>query len=369
MASYATRVKQDIGRWVDTGLIDRATGDVLLRDVEANERNGLNFGSILAIMAALLFAAAILILVAANWEAMPRLARVGALFAVIFAGYVGGALLKQRGYGGFAEASWLIAAAGFGGSIALIGQMYHFSGDEASAVATWCIGTAIAAAALRSNALTVAAVGIADAWFVLKGFEIFRAAAFPHLFIVFMAAFWVLSLWTQSRAARHLIMLSLILYAVLLGIHYDDVLQVSIVLSLVSVVLLAIAAIAGAAAERFVQLGGRLPLHALIGFLTGIGMMQFDLIEDRGFVTAAAVALVVIAASIVFLGRESRALRWIAYLGFAFELAIVYIVTVGSMLGTAGFFFAAAIILVGLAYAIIRIEKRMKSQPAQGAPA
>lgn len=366
MASYATKVKNDIGRWVETGLLDRSTGDALVRDVEARERSGLNFGSILAIMAALLFAAAILILVAANWEAIPRIARVGALFAVIFIGYVGGALLKQRGHGGFAEALWLVAAAAFGGSIALIGQMYHLAGDEAVAIVTWSIGTAIAAAALRSNALTVAAVGIADAWLVTKGFDIFRRSEFPHVFIVYMAAFWALSFWTQSRAARHLIALSVILYAVLLGIHYES-LEVGVVLALVSAALLAIAALAPVAVERIVQLGGRLPLHALIGFLSGMGMVQVDQVEDGGFVVAAAVALAVIAAVIVFLGRESRGLRWIAYVGFAFELAIVYLVTVGSMLGTAGFFFAAAIILAGLAYAIIRIERRMRPEPARGA--
>ncbi|PWK65934.1 DUF2157 domain-containing protein [Aminobacter sp. AP02] len=366
MASYATKVKNDIARWVASGLVDRATGDALVRDVEANERNGLNFGSILAIMAALLFAAAILILVAANWEAIPRVARVGALFAVIFAGYVGGAVLKERGHGGFAEALWLIAAAAFGGSIALVGQMYHFSGDEAAAVVTWCVGTAIAAAALRSNALTVAAVGIADAWLVLKGFEIFRRSEFPHLFVAVMAVFWALSFWTQSRAARHLIVLSLIFYAVLLGIHYDT-LEVGLVLALVSAALLAVAALAPIPSERLVQLGGRLPLHALVGFLTGLGMIQIDRLDEQGFVMAAAVALAVIAAVVIFLGRESRALRWIAYLGFAFELAVVYLVTVGSMLGTAGFFFAAAIILAGLAYAIIRIERRMKPQSPQGA--
>ncbi|WP_378952280.1 DUF2157 domain-containing protein [Mesorhizobium sp. ANAO-SY3R2] len=368
MASYASKVKKDINRWVESGLLDRTTGAALARDVETNERNGLNFGSILAIMAALLFAAALLILVAANWEAIPRIARVGGLFAIILCGYVGGALLKQRGHGAFAEALWLIAAAAFGGSIALIGQMYHFSGDETAAVLTWCIGTAIAAAALRSSALTIAAVAIADTWLVMKGFEWFRRSEFPHGFIVLMAVFWALSLWTRSRAARHLIMLSLILYAVLFAVH-NDLLQVAIILAAVSALLLAASALLPAMVERVFQLGGRLPVHAMIGFLIGVGMAQADLIDERGFVWVAAVALAVIAAAIVFLGRESRALRWLAYIGFAFELAVVYIATVGTMLGTAGFFFAAAIVLAGLAYAIIRIERRMNSQPATGATA
>ena len=43
-------------------------------------------------------------------------------------------------------------------------------------------------------------------------------------------------------------------------------------------------------------------------------------------------------------GRESRGLRWVAYAGFAFELAIIYAVTLQTMLGTAGFFLAAAVL-------------------------
>ena len=94
MAGYSVRVKRDIARWVEQGLIAPALAGQLVRDVEPNERKSLSFGSVLAMMAALLFAAAILVLVAANWEAFPRLARVAALFAAILAGYVGGAVLK-----------------------------------------------------------------------------------------------------------------------------------------------------------------------------------------------------------------------------------------------------------------------------------
>ena len=48
---------------------------------------------------------------------------------------------QLRGNGAAAEAAWLVAAAGFGGGIALIGQMYHLSGDELAAILTWCAGT------------------------------------------------------------------------------------------------------------------------------------------------------------------------------------------------------------------------------------
>ena len=62
-------------------------------------------------------------------------------------------------------------------------------------------------------------------------------------------------------------------------------------------------------------------------------------------------------------------MRWLAYVGLAFELAIIYVVTLQSMLDTAGFFLAAAVLLGVLALVIIRIEKRMKNPRTEGAAA
>ena len=166
MSGYADKVKADIARWSREGLVGQELASRLSEDIERVHGRGIGFGHILAIMAALLFAAAVLILVAANWEAIPRLGRVGALFALIAGGYLGGAFLHLRGHAAFGDAAWLVAAAAFGGSIALIGQMYHMSGDEAQAILVWCAGTALAAAVLRSATLTVAAVGLAIAWLV-----------------------------------------------------------------------------------------------------------------------------------------------------------------------------------------------------------
>jgi uncharacterized membrane protein len=362
MASYASRVRSDIDRWAAGGLIDAPTAEALRRDVETTERHALSFGSILAMMAALLFGAAVLIFVAANWEAIPRLGRVGALFVLILAGYVGGAVVKTRGHPAIGEAMWIVAAAAFGGSIALVGQMYHLSGDESSAVLTWCAGTALAAAALRSNPVTVAAVGIADGWLLmtlLGGFRLFGKTDFPHLFVVVAVILFALSYWTRSRAARHLILLSLILYAALFALD-NNVVAVSLALAVVSAALFAASVLAPAAVERIVQLGGRMPLQALIGFLTGMAMLQFAYANEAGvgFVLTAALTLAGIAAAILYAGRESRGLRWVAYLGFAFELVFIYLVTMQTMLGTAGFFLAAALILAVLAFVIIRIEKR-----------
>lgn len=371
MASYASKVRQDIARWVEKGLIDAQTGEKLSREVEANVRRSFSFGTILAMLAAILLGAAILIFIAANWEAIPRIMRVLAVFAVIAAGYVGGAWLKLRDHPAFAEAAWVVAASAFGGAIALIGQMYHFSGDESGAILAWCAGTALAAVALRSNPLTVMAVAIADGWLVMKllnGFDIRRGFDFPYLYVLMATALFLISYWTRSRPARHLVILSLIAYAGFVALA-NDWNSVAIQLAIGSAVIFAAAIYAAEPLDSLLQLGGRLALHAFLGFLVGMAILQFRYDEGGGLILTSALMLAGIAAAIVLAGRDSRGLRWLAYIGFAYELVWIYLVTMGTMLDTASFFLAAAVILGLLAFVIIRVEKRMRGRVSEGGAA
>ncbi|MFI0843153.1 DUF2157 domain-containing protein [Mesorhizobium sp. IMUNJ 23232] len=364
MSGYSKRLARDIERWIGNGLIDRETGETLLRDAQANDRRSFSFGFILMMMAALLLCAALLLVIASNWDAIPRLTRVLAVFALILAGYVGGALLKMRGHDAFAQAAWLVAAAAFGGGIALIGQMYHLSGDEETAILTWCAGTGLAAILLRSGPLTIGTAAIAASWLFTEGFDIWGRSIVPVSYPLVAAAIWLMSLWTRSAATRHLIVLSLIAYAVLLAADRDVTLFGSLLAGL-SLVLLTLSVLVGPAVERIVQLDGRLPLHALLGFLTGAAMLQFEHTENAAVLVAAAlVVFAVIAGTIYLLGRDSRGLRWLAYLGFAFELCFLYMATIGTMLGTAGLLLAVGLVLAVAAFLIIRIERRMKMEPA-----
>ncbi len=371
MASYASKVGQDIARWVENGLIDAETAEKLRRDVEANVRRSFSFGTVLAMLAAILLGAAILIFIAANWETIPRITRVLAVFAVIAAGYVGGAWLKLRDHPAFAEAAWVVAAAAFGGAIALIGQMYHFSGDESGAILTWCAGTALAAIALRSNPLTIMAVAIADGWLVimlLNGFDFRSGFDIPYLYVLMAFALFLISYWTRSQPSRHLIILSLILYAGFVAAA-DEWDAMAIQLAIGSAVIFAAAVYASEPLDGLLQLGGRLPLHAFLGFLVGMAILQFQYDEGGGLILTAALMLAGIVAALVLAGRDSRGLRWLAYIGFAYELVWIYLVMMGTMLDTASFFLAAAVILGLLAFVIIRVEKRMRAGVAEGGSA
>lgn len=361
MVPYSIKVKRDIERWREAGMIDAATADALSLDVERNGGGAISFGSILSMMAAALFAAAILIFIAANWEEIPRLARVAMLFLVIVAGYLGGAELKLRGRDAFGEGAWIVAAAAFGASIALIGQMYHLSGDEKQAIFVWCAGTALAAAVLRSGALTVGAVLLGASWMVMHAVDDW-AMRLPSAYLAVAVVLYLLSFWTRSAPARHLVLLSLFLFAVLLYAR-DETFTAPAALIVLSAALFAFWRLRPAQADSVLGLGSGLPVQALVGFLAGVGIMQVELVDEPGFLAVSIVAFAGIFAVLLLAGRESTALRWLAYAAFVFQICFIYLVMLGTMLGTAGFFVLGGLVLSALAYIITRLERRL-SEPA-----
>ena len=147
---------------------------------------------------------------------------------------------------------------------------------------------------------------------------------------------------------------------------------IAIALALASALLLLASVFAAGPVDRVVQLGGRLPVHALIGFLAGLAMIQFDLVEGSGFVASPSrgCALPALPPPSCWRAGTAGACAGSPMSASPSNSAIIYVVTMQSMLGTAGFFLAAALILAVLAFVIIRIEKRMTTRPAaEGAAA
>ena len=362
MATYATKVKRDIERWAATGLINSDAAIALSRDID-EKHHGISFVAVLSIMASALFSAAILILVAANWEEIPRVTRVAVLFGLILAGYVGGGLLKLRKHDNLAEASWVLAAVAFGASIALIAQMYHMSGDEKQAVLVWCLGTALAAAALRSSYLTAGASLLAIAWMLMWSFDDWRFDNLPMGYFLLAFALYVLSMWTQSGATRRIVLLSLCL-AALLYYARDESLNGPLLLCAFYVGLYVFYRQFPEETSRYLGLGNDVPALTLIGLLTGLGIMQLDFYEEPEFLFVSICAFVSIIAILMLSGRDNATLRWLAYAGFIFQLCFIYLVMMGTMLDTAAFFVFAGISLSVLAFIISRLERRFAQAKA-----
>lgn len=359
MATYATKVKRDIERWVAAGLINSDVALALSKDID-EKHHGISFVTVLSIMASALFSAAVLIMVAANWEEIPRVTRVAVLFGLILAGYVGGAFLKLREQDSLAESVWVLAATAFGASIALIAQMYHMSGDEKQAVLVWCLGTGLAAGALRSSYLTAGAAILAIAWMLMWAFDDWRFDNLPMEYFLLALILYVLSMWTLSGATRRIILLSLCV-ATLLYYVRDENLNAPLLLCAFYIGLYISHRQFREETSRYLGLGNDVPILSLIGILSGLGIMQLVFFEDPEFLFVTICAFAAIITILMLSGRESASLRWLAYAGFIFQLCFTYLVMMGTMLDTAAFFVFAGISLSVLAFIISRLERRFSA--------
>ena len=84
---YRGRIEKDFNVWVTKGLVGKDAASAMLAEYDARE-TVFSAGRVLTLLAALLLSAAILLLIAANWEAIPRLVRVCGLVAMIWAFYL-----------------------------------------------------------------------------------------------------------------------------------------------------------------------------------------------------------------------------------------------------------------------------------------
>lgn len=356
MARYAERLKKDIARWSSDGLIDAATAMRLTADADAQAVSRVSFTTVFSMMAAILMGAALLLLVAANWEAMPRLLRVALLMILILAGYVGGAILKMRGHPAFGEGAFLLAAIAFGGSIALIAQMYHLSGEEADAILTWFLGAVLAAVLLRSVSLTVGAAILSAVWLAMSiDFGMFRPDI-PYGWLALAGGVWLVSFWSDAPPARHLISIVLIFFTWVVFLSHESLLMPLLVLALAGGLIAA--QVYAPSAARLIGLDRGTAIHGLIHFLSAMLMIHVLYADESLFFLFVLITFAGLATILILAGRHDRPLRWMAYAAFTVELCYVYVALLGTMLSTAGLLLFAGLSLAALAWGIRRFEGR-----------
>jgi uncharacterized membrane protein len=126
---YRKRLALDVERWAGSGLISRSAADTIIAEYKADSSHAIV--TVLAFVFAILAAAGLIALVAANWQDIPREVRVAGLFALNIA--VLGACLGfslKRATGSVAiETAAALSVVSAAASISLIGQIYHFPGN------------------------------------------------------------------------------------------------------------------------------------------------------------------------------------------------------------------------------------------------
>jgi len=160
----------DVQKLREAGLISDEQKQKIVEHFKLQEESN-RFLVIISFVGALLVASGIALLIAANWEEIPRGVKRAVGFALMlgahgFGWWLRGILGKYPKSG---EALHLLGSCLFLANIALVGQIYHLSSRPPNAILLWWAGIAALPWLLRSKAqhlLTLIAFGV---WF---GFEV-----------------------------------------------------------------------------------------------------------------------------------------------------------------------------------------------------
>jgi uncharacterized membrane protein len=363
---YRGRLERDLAVWVGKGLLAGEAADALLKEYDARPAS-FSLGNVLMILAAILLAAAILLVVASNWEAIPRLVRVCLIMTLIWAVHLGAAAMLTRGAVAAANGLLVIGTLSFGGAISLVGQMYHLSGDEQTVMYLWFAMASVSAVLFRSGVVAAVAGFLAWASFAVyldtsnMRWMGFHAWAVPVMALVVVG----LVRFTGADRARHLAYLLLVgwlawLYALdsdlWLALFYAAGGMAALVLVSLPVPRLSALLKGTGSAPAFYAF-----LIAVIGlFFLHVAIDQGGPLVVLGLVTLASAVL-----AIALQGRDNGAVRYLAYAVFAGEMLYLASMTVGSILGTSGLFLCSGLFVAFLGWVVIRLERRFSDKAGE----
>jgi len=169
--------------------------------------------SAISVIGALLFGAGVILLIASNWQLIPRSMKLGVVFLTILAvNQIGYTLKYDRGYPKLGAALLFLGALLFGGGIWLVAQIYNISSRDKNGLLYWALGILPVAWLLGMETVLTLASGLLSSWAVWKC-AYFGYPNYPYLALM---GLFVLPLCYKKRSAGALLV-SLIGIAVWLG--------------------------------------------------------------------------------------------------------------------------------------------------------
>ncbi|WP_332690156.1 DUF2157 domain-containing protein [Bosea sp. (in: a-proteobacteria)] len=206
--SYRKRLDADLIRWVGEGLVSAESATAIRRSL--GQEGGFRLPALLGLFGGLLIASSVSAFVAANWEEMPRLVKLGLILISLAVSLGVSARLESRGSAGGADAAATCGVLIFAAGVALVGQMYHLPTDWPGGALLIAIGALIAAFLLRSNGALIIAIIAICAW---TGGRWDESDGEIHLgfWLAFLPALW-LAATRQNRLVHHVAVLAALLW-------------------------------------------------------------------------------------------------------------------------------------------------------------
>ncbi len=368
---FRSYLSREIGKWSEAGLLQPGQAEALLKDHD-RRHTGFSLSGVLGVLAAVLFGAAVIALIAANWEAIPRLMRVGLIFALIVGGLGVAAVALNRNGRWVSEAALVFTLLCFGSGIALVGQMYHLSGNDAAFMLTWTLGALVVSLAYSSGLAAITS-GVLGLGYLLAQLGVFGSNAIDKAglsdYSIGLAVALVIGVaaWrSRSFVAGHLCALMLLGCGIWILDETTD-LNPGYFLAGIGAVAFAAGSFTPSLLRDMIVRHGVVSAYGAVLVLSGLGLIQINL-TDPGLaadIAFAAFILLVSVAVLAIAGGENRLVRRFAYFAFACETVYVVQETLGTLLGSSGFLFLGGLVLAVIAFAVTKIEKRFKAGEGQ----
>ncbi len=363
---YRGRIERDFNSWIAKGLLQPDAAKAMLAEYDARE-TVFSAGRVLLVMAAVLLSAAILLLVAANWDAIPRLVRVLGIVGLIWVFYLSAALCLARGFRGLGAALLVMATMSFGGAIALVGQMYHLSGDAVDALLVWFAAACVATVAFRSAALSVLSGFLAWAVFgqlVMDNDYSFEGNGLIYLVPALVVIVIALVRYANGGMARHLAYLLALAWLGWLYIEISEMWLAAVLFGLGLVGFLAVS-LPISPVYRFAREAGAGPaFYSFLLAVLGLAALHTEIDGLGEEIVLGATTLAVALGGVAIAGRLNGAVRFLGYTVFSVETLYLASETLGSILGTSGFFLISGVVVGLIAWLVIRLEKRLSGKTA-----
>lgn len=366
------RLEDDLARWRKAGWVT-AEGHAAIRAELAAARPLVSASGALTVLGAVLVLLAAITFVAANWAQTPRLGRLGVLCGAMVAAYAAALALKARGADVAAQAAVLLGAALFLPTIMFVGQMYHLSGPPTDALALSGAVGLTAAALFQSKPTTFYAGATLFYWSETLSIE----AEAPHWpFLLVWAVVAAVAWRARWRGGFHLVAIGLVYWLLVLGFRLNHDWDPPIEAFLPALGLGLGAFALGFTGERRASLRPRFEALraglgaslAVYGFILASAAAMFAqlVVDEAATLPFAALAALILAGLTVTLWAAATdeapsSLLWWSYAALAAELALIFFRTVGTLIGTAGFFAAAAALTLGFAYLAYRLSQRRRT--------
>jgi uncharacterized membrane protein len=385
---YLKRLELDLARWRDGGEISAEQADKLLADARTRAaKPAASFANIAAILGAILFGLGVIAFIGANWDALPKLARLGAAIALVWLTLLGAAYAFRRAANGLAHALALLGALCFGAAIAMVGQTYHIAGEPKDLLFYWAIGALLTAFAFTSRPVLIFYVILAFVYFVVArpGDFLFdhsasttpSAALFglPYVPLWFAGAF--LGRRWDSGAAMHLSGLAALIWAtafctdsIWLG-HQRHFITAGCLL-------IAFGASTGAFSHflqsRNATRAGAIALSwsAAIVFV-GAVIAQVALEDKKEFIAQMAFSAVMLAVSAWAMkwgdAAGRKAVRGFGVALFVFETFYIYVTLFKDLLDTSLFLLGGGAVLLAVAYGLRKFTAKPRAETMPGSSA